>query len=229
MNRESFGRSIIAFALCGVAQACTSPGTMGADDDLAEPDNGGAQSTGEAARALGARPGDAAPGPVHKTPKVPLVIDGVRYAPEDIHLFDGRPLYMIVDLAEPDVLVGFTRQSDFRAATDEKKAALGSSPAPKLAGQYADYFSSDECRGDKLTINSGWGVNDLRAVGRACGIFGCAGDWNEVISSVWINGSQTLYPDIQYGGGWLWIGGWGCLNVSPYGYDNISSSLNVWF
>lgn len=210
MNKHSFYQSIVALALCGVAPACTSPVASDADDTQ-PPGDGSGETT------LGA---------VHKTPSVPVMIDGARYAPEDIHQFDGRPLYMIVDLTEPDLLVGFTKQSDFRTAVNAKKAASGISQFGP--GQYTSYYSSDECTGDGLTVNSGWGVNDLRAVPRGCGLFGCAGDWNDVISSLWVNGSQTLNTDIQYGGGWLWVGGWGCVNMSTYGFDNIGSSLNVW-
>ena len=213
MNKDSLYQSILVLALCGVAPACTSPVTLDTDD----------------AQPLADGSGEATLDAVHKTPSVPVVIDGARYAPEDIHRFDGRPLYMIVDLAEPDVLVGFTKQGDFRDAVDAKKAARDSSVTSQFAaGQYADYFSNDECTGDKLTVNAGWGVNDLRAVARGCGLFGCAGDWNDAISSLWINGSQTLYAAIQYGGGSLWVGGWGCVNMSTYGFDNIGSSLNVW-
>jgi hypothetical protein len=207
MYKESLCNSILVLALGGITQACTSPGAgdgLPSEDDAADP-----------------------AGIVHNTPKVPVVVDGVQYSPEDIHRFDGQPLHMIVDVAEPDVLRAFTKQSDFRAAVDEKKAAAKSDPAQFTQGQYADYFSGDDCTGDKLTIYSGWGVNDLRAVGRGC-FFTCAGDWNDVISSLWINGSQNLYADMSYGGGTIWVGGWGCLNLSPYGFDNIGSSLNVW-
>jgi hypothetical protein len=212
MNKQSFCGSTLLLALCGVAPACTSPVTEDPDDS---------QPLGDGS--------EAAVGPVHNTPSVPVVIDGVRYAPQDIHQFDGRPLYMIVDLADPDVLVAFTKQSDFQAAVDANRPRNSSVASPSATGQYVDYFSSDECTGDKLTVYSAWGINDLRGVGRGCTIWGCAGDWNDVISSVWVNGNQTLYTEIQYGGGTIWVGGWGCLNLSPYGFDNVSSSLNVWW
>jgi hypothetical protein len=212
MNKISFYQSSLVLALCSIVPACTSPAVDADDTQLPADDSA-----------------EAAPGAMHKTPSVPVMIDGAQYAPEDIHRFDGRPLYMMVDLAQPDLLVGFTKQSDFHTAVAAKKAAKDSSiPSQFGPGQYTNYYSSDECTGDVLTINSGLGVNDLRAVPRGCGLFGCAGDWNDVISSLWVNGSQTLNADNLYGGGWLWVGGWGCLNMSTYGFDNIGSSLNVW-
>jgi hypothetical protein len=227
-NKGFLFQSTLALALCVIASACALPGAPNEEDDLPELDQSGAQLAEEPAPMSEGDWGDAASGLVHETPKVPVVIDGVRYAPEDIHLFDGRPLYMIVDLTDPGVLVGFTKQSDFQVAVDAKKAALDSI-TPQAAGQYTDYFSDDECRGDRLTVYSAWGINYLGGVARGCGIFGCAGYWNDVISSLWVNGSQHIYTDAGYSGNWLWVGGWGCVNMSTYGFDNLASSLNVWW
>src|SRR5689334_18224212 len=99
MNKKSFYTSIMVLALCGSVPACI----FGGDADLSDPDGGGlsgpgngsAQLTKKAAPTRGEGLVDAAPDLMHKTTKVPVVIDGVRYAPEDIHRFDGRPLYMM--------------------------------------------------------------------------------------------------------------------------------------
>lgn len=171
----------------------------------------------------------AAPRITHGTPKVPVVVDGVRYQPEGIHKFDGKPLYLVVDLAKPDELVGFTREADFKATVTAKTKAYKERIGATTFGQHAIYFSGDERRGESLRVDSGWGVNDLRGVLRGCGIFGCAGDWNDVISSVEIHGHQYLYRDAGYGGGYFWAVGDGWFNMSTYGFDNIGSSLNVWF
>jgi hypothetical protein len=165
----------------------------------------------------------------HATPKVPVVIDGVRYEPEQIHKFDGRPLYLMVDLAKPNELVGFTEETAFTAASEAKIKAYEQQIGTSWYGDYAVIYSGDELRDNWERVNSGWGVNDLRAVARGCGIFGCDGDWNDVISSVEVHGHIHLYPNPQYTGGYLGVYGNGWLNLSPYGYDNIVSSLNVWF
>lgn len=171
----------------------------------------------------------AAPAITHGTPKVPVVVDGVRYQPEEIHKFDGRPLFLMVDLTKPDELVGFTREADFKAAAQVKTRAYKQQLGATTIGQYAVYYSDDELRGNWLRVDSGWGVNDLRGALRGCGIFGCAGDWNDVISSVEIHGYQFLYRDAGYGGGYFWAIGNGWFNMSTYGFDNVGSSLNVWF
>jgi hypothetical protein len=188
-------------------------------------------SVGIAGSAYGTPLGSGEPerGIVHAEPKVPVIVDGVRYAPKDIHRFDGRELYFVLDLTQPDVLLAFTSEAEFRAVVATRTAAYRSRAVPASAGQYAVFHSADELRGDWLQVNSGSGYNDLRAVARGCGIFGCAGDWNDVISSVEIHGYQYLYRDPNYGGGYFWASGDGWFNLSTYGFDNVGSSVNVWW
>ncbi|WP_410608301.1 hypothetical protein [Amycolatopsis sp. lyj-109] len=168
-------------------------------------------------------------GLVHAEPKVPVIVDGVRYEPKEIHRFDGRELYFVLDLTHSDVLLAFTSETGFRTAVTAQTAAYHDRAATASANQYAVYYSADELKGDWLRVNSGSGYNDLRAVARGCGIFGCAGDWNDVISSVEIHGYQYLYRDPGYGGGYFWVIGDGWVNLSTYGFDNAGSSLNVWW
>ena len=51
---------------------------------------------------------------IHKAPRAAFVVDGVRYAPEQISKFNGRPLYFIVDLAKPDQMIGLHQQDRLR-------------------------------------------------------------------------------------------------------------------
>jgi hypothetical protein len=167
--------------------------------------------------------------PVHArpVPTVPLLIDGVRLAPKEISRFDGKPLYLFVDQRTPDLLVGFTNESQAKAELTHRSAAA----RPMVAGQSITIYSGDEGRDDAQTIQSGWSVNNLAGVARGCGLFGCAGDWNDVISSALMNGNATFYADPNFGGGWLSMwGGWNWrFNMSTYGFDNITSSINVWW
>src|SRR3954447_21478825 len=50
---------------------------------------------------------------VHQLPKLPIVVDGVRYAPEQIHRFDGRPLFMHLS-GDGKTVIAYTRVSAFR-------------------------------------------------------------------------------------------------------------------
>lgn len=165
----------------------------------------------------------------HQAPRYPFVVDGVRYEPRQISTFDGRDLYFTVDLSKPEQLVGYTRRTDFDTAVAKLRASAGSSPTAQLAGQYFQLFSGDERTGDRLDVNSPYGINNLVGIPRGCGIFGCAGNWDNVASSIYVSGRATINDGIEYGGSWLYFSGTGWANLSWYGFDNITSSLNVWW
>ncbi len=165
---------------------------------------------------------------VHKAPVAPFVVDGVRYAPEQISKFDGRPLYFVVDMAKPLEMVGYTNKSDFDAAVtlaNQKAGGIGT----QQAGQYVTLYAGDEMTGDWMNVNSPYGINYLAGVNRGCGLFGCAGNWDNVASSIFINGRVSVYDDIEYRGSWLYLAGYGWGNLSWWGFDNITSSINVWW
>src|SRR3954470_17509302 len=63
---------------------------------------------------------------VHPTPSVPVVIDGKAYAPQEIHRFDGRPLYLRTS-KDGKVLVGYTKLARFKAFLRTQGVKL---PAP---------------------------------------------------------------------------------------------------
>lgn len=96
---------------------------------------------------------EAAPAITHDTPKVPVVIDGVRYQPEGVHKFDGRALFLMVDLAEPDELVAFTKEADFKAAAAAKTKGYKQRIGATTVGQYAVYYSGDERRGEWMRVD----------------------------------------------------------------------------
>lgn len=160
-----------------------------------------------------------------------VVVDGARYTPEQAHRFDGRTLYFVVDVNDKSGdVIAFTKRSDFDAVVTKKENAMKNSV--KLAGQYGYFFEGDDYQGNVLNVGSGTGYNDLRAVSRGCGIFGCAGNWNDVISSIEVLGALTLNTDTKYGGDWLWFGGgYGRMNLAGayVRFNNTGSSLNVWW
>jgi len=73
---------------------------------------------GFATTAIGASPAAAAettrPALVHTPPNVPVVIDGVRRAPEAVQRFNGRALYFAV-ARKGKKLLAFTRADRYRA------------------------------------------------------------------------------------------------------------------
>lgn len=165
---------------------------------------------------------------IHQAPRASFVVDGVRYAPAQISKFNGRPLYFIVDLSKPEEMTGYTNKTDFDAMVAGRKAAAGGIGIQQ-AGQYASLFSGDEMTGDRFDLYSPYSVNYLAGINRGCGLFGCAGNWDNVASSIFVNGRVSVYDDIEYRGSWLYFQGYGYANLSWYGFDNITSSINVWW
>lgn len=170
-------------------------------------------------------------GNIHQAPRAAFVVDGVRYAPEQISKFNGQPLYFIVDLAKPDQMTGYTNKTDFDAMVAAGKGtnATTGGIGTQQAGQYASLFSGDELTGDRFDLYSPYSVNYLAGINRGCGLFGCAGTWDNVASSIFVNGRVSVYDDIEYRGSWLYFQGYGYANLSWYGFDNITSSMNVWW
>ena len=172
-----------------------------------------------------------APATAHtrQAPRYPFVIDGVRYTPDQISRFDGLDLYFTVDLAQPKRLVGYTKKTDFDAAVARLRESANGTVTTQSAGQYIQLYAGDELTGDRLDVNSPWGINYLAGINRGCGLFGCAGTWDNVASSIYVNGRVTVNDGIEYTGSWLYFSGVGWANLSWYGFDNITSSLNVWW
>jgi hypothetical protein len=165
---------------------------------------------------------------VHKPPRAPFVVDGVQYAPQEITKFNGRPLYFVVDPGKSPEMIGYTKQAEFDAAVASKRAERP--VQPNGAGQYLDLYDGDELTGYSARFNSAWGVNHLAGIGRGCGWFGCAGDWDNVASSVSYNGNVALYDGYGYTGSSISLPyGYYWLNLSWYGWDNRVTSLNVWW
>lgn len=163
-----------------------------------------------------------------KTQQAPQGDKGVHYTPEAFRKLATKPQFVLVDLRNPNDVTAFASKPDFDKAVADAEASLAAGIGVASAGQWLDIYSDDEFRGDSRRIESAWSINDLHGVFR-CYWWGCVGDWNDVISSVWVNGSATLYTEPGGGGGWFWIGGYGGVNMSTYGLDNVISSLDVWW
>jgi hypothetical protein len=172
----------------------------------------------------------------HQTPKVPLVIDGVRYAPKEIHRFDGRPLYMRLAGKK---LIAYTRFSDYR--TDLRKLGLrlpmdlslhGVSAHSSRAGQWLKVCTGRDLSGDCSTIDSGKGVANFAAV-NGCDWFGYCWNFINTISSVQTSGQYAMLfdqPDFNRGGQQGFSGSVytvspnTVLSLSVVGFDNITES-----
>jgi len=155
---------------------------------------------------------------VHEVPLCPVIIDGVEYKPEQIHLFDGQSLTFTA--GKDGLEYAFTREADLWRFIDEQANSNSSSGMSVLTTDYFSVFYYDallqgvklECRYD-------------------CPLRVMPSGWNNVISSMEVTTESycCLWDDPDYEGDsrvfapgaveqWLTYYGWN---------DRASSILHV--
>jgi len=153
-----------------------------------------------AALALTAGPAAAAKPIVHPTPKVPVVVDGKRLAPEQIHRYDGRALYtrMSVDGKRLIATTSLSKFKTFLKKKGLKMPAPGSKPKARssAAGHWAQICVDNFLRGHCYTVGSGMGVANMAAVS-GCNWFTCW-QFENSVSSLQTNGRAALLYDLAY-------------------------------
>jgi hypothetical protein len=154
---------------------------------------------------------------IHTVPQVPVIIDGVRYEPEQIHLFDGQQLGFTV--GQDGQLYAFTSYralADFLPVTDTGASAILSF----FATRFSEGTWYDGPR--HLDVNPGVTWHYLSYAGM-----------DNIFSSMEINvtadNGVTLFdlPNLQ---GDYFHGYFGTLypNLDWYGWNDRASSLVVW-
>ena len=186
---------------------------------------------GAAVLAVAAGPASAKP-LVHQTPKVPIVVDGKRMAPEQIHRFDGKPLYTRVS---PDgkILIGTTSLAKYKAVLKSKGVTLprqgAKAPAKarsSASGHWARIWTDNFLRGSSYTINSGLGVANMNAIS-GCAWFSCFFFENAVSSVDTYGRGAVLYdlPNFNPYYGTLYIGANVQADLQVYGWNDRTSSV----
>lgn len=152
----------------------------------------------------------ARPSLVHQTPKVPVIVDGVRYAPKQIHRFDGRPLYTRT-AKNGKALIAYTKLADFRSYLRKQGLRL---PTPtnltprkakakaSRAGHHLKVCVDNFLMGDCYSIPSGWGIANFDSIAD-CDWFGHCWQFANTISSVHAVGQNAVLfdlPDFNPGG-----------------------------
>jgi hypothetical protein len=175
---------------------------------------------------------------VHQTPKVPLVVDGVRYAPQQIHRFDGRPLYMRV-ARNGKLLIAYTnlaayksdlRRRDLRLPT-RARVRSGKAQAASL-GHFIDLCTGATVDGFCTRLESGYGVANFAPVPAWIGYVPIRGLFVNNISSVRSVGQNSILfnnPDFDPSGGTLVIPPNVVRTLSDFGFDNVTESGFMFF
>ena len=186
---------------------------------------------GAAVLAVAAGPASAKP-IVQQTPKVPIVVDGKRMAPEQIHRFDGKPLYTRVS-ADGKTLIGTTSLAKYKAVLKSKGVTLprrgAKAPAKarsSASGHWARIWTDNFLRGSSYTINSGLGVANMNAIS-GCAWFSCFFFENAVSSVDTYGRGAVLYdlPNFNPYYGTLYIGANVQADLQVYGWNDRTSSV----
>lgn len=185
-----------------------------------------------AALAMAAGPAPAKP-IVHQTPQVPLVVDGKHLAPEQIHRFDGRPLYMRAS-ADGKKLIATTSLAKYKAFLKSKGVTLprAGSKAPAKArssanGHWSRIWTDNFLRGHSYTINSGFGVANMNAL-YGCSWFGGCWNFENTVSSIDTYGrGAVLYdlPNFNNYYGAIYFGPNIQADLQVYGWNDRTSSV----
>jgi hypothetical protein len=169
---------------------------------------------------------------VHQTPKVPLVVDGKRMAPEQIHRFDGKPLYTRVS-ADGKKLIATTSLAKYKAYLKSQGVTLPRSGAKapakarsSAAGHWGRIWTDNFLRGHQYTVNSGFGVANMNAIS-GCGWFTCWFFENSVSSVDTYGKGVVLYdlPNFNPYYGSLFIGPNIQADLQVYGFNDRTSSV----
>jgi len=167
---------------------------------------------------------------VHPVPKLPVVVDGVRYAPEDISRFNGVVLRYVLDEQgkSEGVIYAFTTVEGLTTYLKDRwgwqPASAGAAVVQPASDSYWTVFYDDPLyAGSTLSAAPGALIPILGNISPG---------WNDRISSVKVTTGAawaTLYADINYGGDQLWMQrGTEWLWLVQNGWDNRASSIKVW-
>ena len=193
-------------------------------------------ATAAAALAVTAGPAAAAKPIVHSTPKVPIVVDGKKLAPKQIHRFDGTPLYthMSKDGKRLIATTSLPKFKGFLAKKGLKMPAPNSKAKPKARSSYAGHFAriyvDNLLRNHNYTVGSGLGVANMAAIS-GCNWFTCW-QFENTVSSIETYGTGALLYDLSnFNPAWgtLYIGANRQVDLDVYGWgDRASSVFSYW-
>jgi len=160
---------------------------------------------------------------VHEVPPCPVIIDGIKYEPEQIHLFDGQRLRFTVD--NENNLYAFTTEEAINRFHQEQRELL-SREAPGdvvlMSAGYSYFYENMYYGGSSLAVPPGY----------PGGYVANLGVMNDKISSFTLDGGiykACLYEDLNYGGDvFERVGGTSISLLWIFGWNDRASSLIVY-
>jgi hypothetical protein len=190
---------------------------------------------------------------VHRVPKLPFVLNGTIYDPQDIRRFDGRELHFVAAAPGEPILAVDDREvmakwwqltylssktsglaslsppavsKDHSGPPRSQDFAGAPGPPPGGPGDRCVFYSDIWWEGDWLILPANFAWWDLTEVGR--GVFHW-GDWNDIISSLVQVGTVTvLCEDIHYQGSTFTVWPNEVVDLGVWGWNDRTSSMVSW-
>lgn len=191
---------------------------------------------------------------VHPIPSVPVIVDGVRYPPEEISRFNGTLLQFVLtaDAVQEGYMYAFTTDERLLEFLSEH-GQLPSGDLREGGIEGVDYYVSEGGEPPLPTLEgspvsacepSDYWTKFFKDINCGGGVFGSAPGvewsdlryrpegWNDVISSLVVATAAswaTLYEHINFGGDQLWVeSGLELGDLRDYGWNDRASSIRVW-
>ncbi|MCA9944099.1 MAG: hypothetical protein KC449_11490 [Anaerolineales bacterium] len=162
---------------------------------------------------------------IHPVPQIPIIVDGVKMAPEEITKFNGQELYYLVD-NESDVLYifttleGITKQAE---QTNVKNNEISSSNQMMSCYEYSAFY-----QGTYLSGGGPWFVKSGTQVSFGSGPYAFLNNDIESAQTTTCNVYTKLYDNTNYTGSQLWLACCGTTNnLGIYGWNNRAGSIKV--
>lgn len=154
---------------------------------------------------------------VHSSPGVPFVVDGIRYEPEEVSLFNGQRLGFVFD--SNGILHAFTSTKDleqFVSAEFSQAGQPNTTDMESLSSLYGSFWENLGYTGRSLFVAGGIGLASL-------------GSLNNQISSSKVDIGLTagvLFNGVYYQGDYFYIPG-GTKYYLLVKFNDLASSLVV--
>lgn len=166
---------------------------------------------------------------VHQAPDYPVIVDGVRYEPDEISRFNGQVLRFVWDeRAEKEgVIYAFTTVEGLEQYLREQWGWPSSQESTtsdgQIAGLWTNFYKHWWYGGAVFGSAPGVGWPDLRVA---------PAGWNDRISSVQVAteaSGATLYEHVNFGGAQFWMqSGSNYPVLWWHGWNDRASSVIVW-
>jgi hypothetical protein len=160
---------------------------------------------------------------VHEVPSCPVIIDGIKYEPEQIHLFDGQRLRFTVD-SENNLYAFTTEEAIDKLHQEQRELLAREAPGDVflMSAGYSYFYENMYYGGSALAVPPGY----------PGGYVPNLGIMNDKISSFTLDSGiykACLYEDLYYGGDvFERVGGTMITSLWIFGWNDRASSLKVY-